>query len=77
MWQWHRFRIRQGYCLLLLPAAAMSISSSSLLGKHSVARLLPSSGMAWRSVSIGVPTRAENSPGGGLGEARKYWQGYS
>ena len=32
--------------------------------------------LAWRSVSVGVPTRAENSPGGGLGEARRHWQGY-
>ena len=35
--------------------------------------------VAWRSISSGVPTRAENSPGGELrvGEARRLWQGYS
>ena len=41
----------------------------SSVGRHAA--------VAWRSVSVGVPTRAEDSPGGGLGEAGRHWLGCS
>ena len=50
------------------PPQGQQLALSSV-GRHAA--------VAWRSVSVGVPTRAENSPGGGLGEAERHcqWQG--